>query len=115
MNPDPIEVLDNLIHIRSAPSQAARVAAWERVKALALFGRRTLEIIRERGLMNCGPWIVRLKDLPTDADFAVGGKFDYEMTGNAGDEQALGAARSELETRKWIEALLADAAEEGGK
>ena len=49
------------------------------------------------------------KDAPTDADFALGGKYDYEGAGNSGDDYDKGAAETHLWAAKIARAAIAKA------
>ena len=49
------------------------------------------------------------KDAPTDADFALGGKYDYEGAGNFGDDYDKGAAETHLWAAKIARAAIAKA------
>ena len=49
------------------------------------------------------------KNAPTDADFAIGGKYDYEGPGNSGDDCDKGAAEAHLWAAKIARAAIAKA------
>ena len=54
------------------------------------------------------------KNAPTKADFELGGKYDYEATGNAGDDAEKASAMTHLWAAKIARKALEAHAEKGG-